>query len=235
MRKDILEIRRQIFHALALIAVPVIAFLDTAVLIKIGILFCLLTLGLYWYFDLRKQRRQKVQKWMKGVFDDETRKFIQENTSFIDDIEEFIVDKLFKQLVRRREQGPFLNVFAVFMSLTSVIILFGKEIAAVCVIALALGDSVSTIFGKFFGKHKLFYNKSKSWEGSIAFVLFTMLGIWLMYQLFPALIIVGMPIGFVIVFSGIAGAIIESLDIINDNYMIPLTLGTLLFILSFFF
>ena len=56
-----------------------------------------------------------------------------------------------------------LGVFVAF-------VLFGDS-SAVGVLTLAVGDSFSTLVGKFFGRSKLPWNGEKSWEGSLAFFL----------------------------------------------------------------
>ena len=40
-------------------------------------------------------------------------------------------------------------------------------IASAAIVAVAVGDSLSAVFGKHFGKHKIFYNRQKSWWGAI--------------------------------------------------------------------
>lgn len=92
-----------------------------------------------------------------------------------------------------------------------------SQISAV-IFVMAVGDSFSTLFGKY-GKHKLPYNKNKSFEGSAAFLLSSL----------PAWIFVGPQI----VPLALAGAVIESLEIgIDDNLTIPFILTTLLLVVA---
>jgi dolichol kinase len=82
------------------------------------------------------------------------------------------------------------------------------EIAAGVVI-LAAGDSAATIFG-ILGRHRLPYNRKKTWEGSIAFFVFSL----------PACLFVGW-IGAVL--AAIA-AFVESLPTpIDDNLLVPVS------------
>ncbi len=80
------------------------------------------------------------------------------------------------------------------------------EIAA-AIVALAAGDSAATIFG-ILGRHHLPHNRRKTWEGSLAFFVFSL----------PASLFVGW-IG--ILLAAIAAAV-ESLDTpVDDNLLIP--------------
>jgi phytol kinase len=82
------------------------------------------------------------------------------------------------------------------------------EIAA-SIVPLAAGDSAATIFG-ILGTHPLPHNRRKTWEGSLAFFVFSL----------PACLFVGW-IG--IALAAIA-AIMESLDTqVDDNLLIPIT------------
>lgn len=73
----------------------------------------------------------------------------------------------------------------------------------------AVGDGVSTFFGMRYGANKLWWNKFKSWEGTIAFFILSSIAA------FP---FIGAAS---ILYSGIL-AIIETLDFhIDDNLLIP--------------
>ena len=49
-------------------------------------------------------------------------------------------------------------------------LIFGK-LSLVGVVVLAVGDSLSTLTGKLLGRHRLFLNNSKTWEGTLSFFL----------------------------------------------------------------
>jgi len=79
---------------------------------------------------------------------------------------------------------------------------------AAALIVLALGDGLSTLIGKL-GRHRLPWNRSKTWEGTVAF----------MFGCLPGYLFVG-PI---IIPLSLIGAFIESVDWpLDDNLMIPL-------------
>jgi dolichol kinase len=79
---------------------------------------------------------------------------------------------------------------------------------AAMLVALALGDSASTIIG-IRGGHPLFYNRQKTLEGSIAFFVLSL----------PVCLILGIESG---LFFALLMAIVEGLPLpIDDNLMIP--------------
>jgi dolichol kinase len=83
-----------------------------------------------------------------------------------------------------------------------------SEIAA-GIVTLAAGDSTATIFG-IIGHHRLPYNRRKTWEGSIAFFVFSL----------PACLFVGWT---GVALAGLA-AIAESLPTpMDDNLLVPIS------------
>ncbi len=48
-----------------------------------------------------------------------------------------------------------------------------RELATVGIVVLAIGDAFSTLAGKLLGRNPIFWNSSKTYEGSIAFLLST--------------------------------------------------------------
>jgi len=95
------------------------------------------------------------------------------------------------------------------------IIVFPLHIATACIAVLALGDSISTLIGKFYGKHKLPINKKSTWEGSLAFFIIALSVLWLFDP------IKALPVA-------IAVTVVEMLPKLDDNLTIPLTVGLLL-------
>jgi len=88
---------------------------------------------------------------------------------------------------------------------------------AVVTLLLALGDGLATIIGMY-GRHKLPWNRQKTVEGSIGFIIGGM----------SALIILPTPLTLAIV---ILSAVAESLPLqVDDNIIIPLVAGTLFFV-----
>lgn len=80
---------------------------------------------------------------------------------------------------------------------------------------LAVGDSLSTLFGKLIGKTPLPLNNQKSWEGSIAFFVgtFLVLSAFLPYE--KALLL------------SLIGTLTEALSVkIDDNLTLPLVVSS---------
>lgn len=96
-------------------------------------------------------------------------------------------------------------------ALLSLLIFSNVKIACASILILALGDGVSTIVGVKVGRHKIFYNRAKSWEGTLAGFALALAG---------ALALVPYQIALA---GSLAGMFIESLPLkIDDNFSMPL-------------
>jgi dolichol kinase len=97
------------------------------------------------------------------------------------------------------------------------------EIVAGSIIVLALGDSLSTLVGVAYGRHKIFYNKEKSIEGSIGGILAAFIGLLLLTQFPPTIAAI----------ASIVGLVTESLPLdVDDNLTVPIMTGFSLWILT---
>lgn len=104
------------------------------------------------------------------------------------------------------------------------IIIFPKFIMINSFTVLILADAASAVFGKRFGKHKIFPNKAvpKSYEGSLAFVIAAIVAIALTpkihYMIAEYLIGAG---------AAIVAAVAEvvSYNIVDDNIAVPIAFG----------
>ncbi len=97
-------------------------------------------------------------------------------------------------------------------------VLFGDS-SAVGVLTLAVGDSFSTLVGRFFGRSKLPWNGEKTWEGCLAF-FFTV------YIVLSMLVDVGSA-----VLIAFACSIVESLKLgVDDNLILPPLATALLYL-----
>lgn len=102
-------------------------------------------------------------------------------------------------------------MFLVGALLSLLIFSFNVRVACASILILALGDGISTIVGIKAGSHKIFYNKAKSWEGTLAGFALAFAG---------ALILVPYQIALA---GSLAGMFVESLPLkIDDNFSIPL-------------
>lgn len=92
--------------------------------------------------------------------------------------------------------------------LLSCLLITDINFLAATISILAFGDAASTIFGRK-GKNPLPYNKKKTFEGTSAFFLFSLVGyLFIGWEVFPLALV---------------AAVVESLPIqIDDNLTIPL-------------
>lgn len=114
------------------------------------------------------------------------------------------------------EKSPASGALFFFIGSLFSLLLFSSNIDVVCasILILALGDSVSTLIGKNFGRSKIFYSPAKSWEGSIGGFALAFLG---------AATQITLPIAFI---GALAGMLVESLPIkVNDNLAMPVFAG----------
>ncbi|MEE8167377.1 MAG: diacylglycerol/polyprenol kinase family protein [Candidatus Hydrothermarchaeales archaeon] len=123
------------------------------------------------------------------------------------------------------EEDPGKGALSFFVGSLAVLVLFRFNIGIVSasIMILALGDSVSTLVGRNFGRHKIFYNSEKSWEGTAAGFLFAFLG---------AATQIKLGIAFV---GALTGMLFESFPLkVDDNIGVPLASGAAMSLALFF-
>ena len=136
--------------------------------------------------------------------------------------------KFFGFLLRKHEVDEKKHALngATFMLISAVIciIIFPKYIMVSSFVVLILADAASAVFGKRFGRHKIFPSRGmpKSYEGSLAFIIAGVVAVTLTPKvdyLFAEYLI------------GIAATIVASVaeilsyDIVDDNIAIPISFG----------
>jgi dolichol kinase len=110
-------------------------------------------------------------------------------------------------LLEREDAGPGRGAFYFVVATLGCLVLFDPFIAAVGVFVLALLDSVSTIIGRRYGRHRI--RNGKSIEGFLAGVVVTAGA--LLFVLPPATAVLA---------ATVAG-VIELLSPVDDNLVIP--------------
>jgi len=117
----------------------------------------------------------------------------------------------------RSEELPFKGAIMFYTGCFLSIALFQANAAIASITILAIADSLSTLVGKFYGKHKLPINKEKSWEGSLVFFIaaFSIL-LFFIKQPLIALVI------------AIIATFVEMLPKVDDNITVPLSVGILM-------
>jgi len=193
-----LEIKRQIVHALGVFTILLIQLFGKwyGALIMLLISITFLILGEY-----RKNREKYKLLRIKPL----------------DEFEDVLEDE-FKTYERKKEL-PFHGAIMFYLGCFIVTILFRSSIAIASIAVLALSDSLSTLTGRFFGRHKLFINKKKSWEGSITFFVTTFMILLFFINPIKALIIT------------IFVTFVEMLPKMDDNLTVPLATGFLIWLI----
>ncbi|MBI5390833.1 hypothetical protein HZB02_05035 [Candidatus Woesearchaeota archaeon] len=143
-------------------------------------------------------------------------------------IKEFL-DRFERPEERKRFPGKGALYYVLGCLLTVVIfdtLLHQQQIALAAIMILALGDSVSHIIGKTYGKIKHPWNQKKVIEGTIAGIVAGALGAWLF-----------VPLGIAMLGSAVA-MIIEAVEIkykrwiIDDNLLVPLVAGSVIWLVT---
>ena len=129
---------------------------------------------------------------------------------------------VFSRVVRDHEKHHLTGSSYLMASSVIVIMFFPKSNAIFSLLLLAISDSAAALVGRRIGKHKLF---NKSFEGTFAFI-----GSALTIALFFSTI----PLIHRIVAS-VTAAVIEVLPLkIDDNFTIPISTCTVLWLVSVF-
>ena len=119
-------------------------------------------------------------------------------------------------LIVRPGLGPLQFTFGALLSL----LLFGREIAFISVLVLTFGDSFSTLIGVYFGRVVLPWSKKKTLEGMLACFLASLcISVFLL------------PLKLAVLVSFVT-CVLESFSTrFDDNILIPLGVGVLLWFL----
>ena len=134
-----------------------------------------------------------------------------------------LLGRVTKSSIRRMEErgvafGPVTLVLGVIISL----LFFPAIIASTVILIVAFADAAATIVGRSIGNHRIFYNKKKSWEGTIA--------AWTVAFLCGCIYL---PISYALLAASFS-SIIESLPLKSlDNLLVPISTGILLMCLGY--
>lgn len=105
------------------------------------------------------------------------------------------------------------------------LVLFTSKLAAIGIFVLAIGDGLSTLIGYYYGKHKLY--KEKTYEGTLAFLIPSFLILIYFTNIFLAII----TSIILTLFELISPIKIRKIKI-NDNLIIPTLTALLILILQ---
>lgn len=114
-------------------------------------------------------------------------------------------------------KGSFFMVLGALLS----VVFFEKNVALASISVMALGDSVTNIFGRYFGEVKLPYNKKKTIDGAILGVVAASLAAFFFVPLHMAFL------------GSLVAMFVETLDLkigieLDDNVLIPVVAGTVM-------
>ena len=106
-----------------------------------------------------------------------------------------------------------------FIGAYAALLLFPKDIAMASIMVLALGDSVSHLYGLHYGKIKHPFSKTKFIEGTIAGIIFGFIGAFVFLPWWEARL------------ASFAAMIVEAVEIkigaqqVDDNLIVPFVAG----------
>ena len=122
----------------------------------------------------------------------------------------------FARVLREEEKSAFMGSTYFIFSTILTILLFSKSIAIASILILILSDTAAALVGKWIGRVKIF---GKTLEGSLAFLITSLLIVWI----YPNL---GRFSGSL---AALGATVIEVLPIkVNDNLSIPLVAGAIM-------
>ncbi len=183
------ELLRKSIHMSGVAAVPILYWLGN---VKMAVLFFSVALGLYAYPRL-------VDLAGKTPFGGLLRGF-KDALDFLE----------------RKSRDRYRGAMLFFVSIGAIALVMPVKIASVSIIVVSIGDGVSTLVGRAFGKNRLFYNRSKSWEGSLS---------GLAASIFVCSFVASVPMS---IFASLVGMFVESFDTeINDNLSVPSSVAML--------
>jgi len=130
----------------------------------------------------------------------------------------------------QKTQFPGKGLIFFFIGVLLVIELFEQDIAFAAIMILALGDSVSHLVGEKYGRIKNIFNwrGHKLLEGTLAGTLVGTLG---------AIIFVPWEMAFIASFAAMVAEVIKidfNDNTLDDNLVVPLVAGTVMFLLRMF-
>ncbi len=131
---------------------------------------------------------------------------------------------LYFERPHHRKRFPGRGSFFMVMGALLAVALFEKEVAMAAIAVMALGDSVTNIFGRYFGEIRLPYNKKKTVDGALLGVAAGTLAAFFFVPFHVALI------------GSFCAMLVETLDLkigieLDDNVLVPVVAGVVMSVL----
>jgi dolichol kinase len=198
-----LENRRQVIHLAGILFIFLAQFIGSIITLYFFIITLVL---LFWsiHIQLEEKHSKNIVRRLEHKFRELAMKF-----------------------ERKHVKAPFTGAIWYFFSCGLVFLIFPLPIASAACIILAVGDAASTIVGKSFGKRTTI--GTKTFEGSLAFLVLSLFFAWLFVPLQIAVI------------GSLTGMIIEMLfglehleqkkeaGMIDDNFAVPIASAIVMF------
>ena len=132
-----------------------------------------------------------------------------------------IIYQLLQKFERREDIAKFpgKGIIFYFIGIYIALSLFPKDIAMASILVLALGDSISHLYGLHYGKIKHPFSRTKFLEGTIAGFIFGFIGAFVFLPWWEA------------VLASLAAMIVEAIEMkigtqqVDDNLIVPLVAG----------
>ncbi len=188
------ELPRQIVHLSGLVFVILAQFIGREMTI---IYFSLIAIFFFFYSLYVRTQESKLER-------------------FLEKVESRFRDFIFR-FEREDIRNPFTGAMFFYTGCALTFVFFPFAIASAACAMLAVGDSLSTLIGKKFGKHRI---GGKTFEGSLA-------------NFFGSLLAGIFFVNPILSFTGaLASSATELFPKINDNLTIPIVSGLVMFSLS---
>ena len=132
-----------------------------------------------------------------------------------------VVYPLLQKFERKEDikKFPGKGIIFYFIGVFVALLLFPKDIAMASIMVLALGDSISHLYGLHFGKTKHPFSKTKFFEGTIAGIIFGFIGAFVFLPWHEAFL------------ASLAAMVVEAIEIktgtkqVDDNLIMPFVAG----------
>ena len=191
------ELRRQLFHAVAGMAIAYLMLTTQRVnvIATLGLsILLLICLSIYRGHRIKFSRYMGIEQLYR------------------------LEDWFERRILEFERPGEFPLRGALFFLVGSFIVfeIFPLRAAVGAVLVLAIADAASTLVGSAFGRHKLPFNREKSWEGSFAFFFGSMVALFGFMHPFSAAIL------------SLAAMFAEMMPRIDDNITVPLVVALLM-------
>jgi len=137
-----------------------------------------------------------------------------------------VVYDLLEKFERKEEieKFPGKGIIFYFIGIYTALLLFPKDIALASIMVLALGDSISHLYGLHYGKTKHPLSKTKFLEGTIAGFIFGFIGAFVFLPFLEAF------------FASLAAMIVEAIEMkigtgqVDDNLIVPIVAGSVVWL-----